>query len=84
MTPGPLLHVLSDAATARPELVLMDGHGSYWRIESIIRQARRDQKTHHELREGTAYSWGYMPRDRTKIVVYHYGVPVFWEPGTEI
>lgn len=80
MTPGPLLHILSIAATARPELVLMDGR-DYWRIESLIRQARRDQKSHAELREGKAYSWRELGSG--KIVVYHYGVPVFWEPGTE-
>lgn len=83
MTPGPLLHILSDLATAEQGLVLMDGHGNYWRIENMIRQARRDQKTHKELREGTAYSWQKLPRS-AKIVVYHYQVPVFWEPGAEL
>jgi hypothetical protein len=82
MSPGPLVHVLSDAATARPELVLMDRVG-YWRIESLIRQARRGQKSNPELGEGRAYSWHALPGSG-KIVVYHFGVPAFWEPGAEV
>lgn len=82
MTPGPLLHILSDAATARQDLVLMQGR-DYWRIEALIRQARRDQKDNPELRTGRAYSWSAQPGSG-KIVVYHWQRPVFWEPGTEI
>lgn len=82
MIPGPLVHVLSDAATSRPELVLMHGR-DYWRIESLIRQARRDQKSNPELMDVRAYAWHALPGSG-KIVVYHWGSPVFWEPGAEL
>jgi len=77
---SPLIHVLSEIATTSPKAVLMNGQ-DYWRIEDLLAQARRDQKGHPELREGKAYSWD---SKRGKIVVTHYQVPVFWEPGTDL
>lgn len=73
-----LVATLSDLATARPWTVLMQGR-DYWRIEALIRQARKDEKSETHLKRD-AYRYEIT---NDKAVVYELERPILWEPGAQ-
>lgn len=83
----PLLTVLGDLALVRPDLVLMQGR-RYWRVETLLRQARRDaaQPRFRGALEAPFFFWEEDAHE--KLVVYRdaSGVreAVFVEPGSDV
>ncbi len=80
--PRALIALLGELTLLRPKLVLQQGT-RYWRIEDLLRQARRDRRTEERRAELEALLYGLSEDARGKVSIRNLqsGSIIFSEVG---